>query len=294
MRFGPFLPSAVIALFLGALSLGGLKIPIPGWSGVYASRISLPLTGTVALPEIAGAGEGALPLIVIDPGHGGKDPGASGQGVQEKTLVLDLAKALRDRLVETQTARVALTRSDDRYLLHQERYDIARRLDADLFLSIHADSAGEREQIAGASIYVLSDEASSEAAQRFATRVNNADRVNGRLITQEDDNVSAILVELSQRRTQEQSSEFARLIEREGRGTIRFHPEAQRSAALKVLRAPDVPSVLYESGFITNEAEARSLTSARGQQQFAEAMAQAIRVYFARNPRESDPASAGS
>ena len=94
--------------------------------------------------------------------------------------------------------------------------------------------------------------------------------------------MNTILVELSQRRTQEQSDEFARLIRREGEDAIRFHPQARRSAALKVLRAPDVPSVLFESGFITNEADAQRLASPEGRARFAEVMARAIRIYFAR------------
>ena len=260
-------------------------------SGVEAriARIALPAVQSVALPEVAGDGaavegsEFVLPLVVIDPGHGGDDPGASGAGFQEKTLVLGLALALRDKLLEEGVARVALTREDDRYLLHEERYGIARRLGADLFISIHADSAGEATDVVGASIYTLSLEASSEAAARFAQRVNDADMINGRSFASDNDAVGEILVELSQRRTQELSRDFASLIEREGQGTLRFHPEAQRSGALRVLRAPDVPSVLFESGFITNEDEARRLASAEGRRRFAEALSSAIRVYFARN-----------
>ena len=219
---------------------------------------------------------------MIDAGHGGHDPGASGQGYREKTIVLGLARALRDRLEEEGRVRVALTRDDDRYLVHAERVDIARRLDADLFLSIHADSAGEAAEVTGASIYTLSNKASSEAAALFAERENASDRINGTDVGAQSDVVSTILVELSQRRTQEQSDAFARLIRREAEGAIRFHPQARKSAALKVLRAPDVPSVLFESGFITNEDDARRLASPEGRARFAEVMARAIRSYFAR------------
>jgi N-acetylmuramoyl-L-alanine amidase len=284
------LPLALLfaLVFSGFQLRGGL--PDSGQS----LRISLPQAGSVALPEVVSAGEGgdALPLVIIDPGHGGEDPGASGAGIQEKDLVLALAKALRDEIVASGDARVALTREDDRYLLHEERFGIARRLGADLFLSIHADSAGEATEVAGASIYTLSNEASSGAAARFADRVNNADMINGRSFASENDDVGTILVELSQRRTQDLSREFARLIEREGRGRLAFHPEAQRSGALRVLRAPDVPSVLFESGFITNEAEARRLASAEGQRRFAEALSRAITVYFARNSEAANTQAA--
>jgi|ETNmetMinimDraft_9_1059917.scaffolds.fasta_scaffold04456_2 N-acetylmuramoyl-L-alanine amidase len=257
------------------------RIPVPELGRGYVLRVELPeVDAPSALPEIAGR-EG-LPLVVIDPGHGGHDPGASGQGYQEKAIVLALARALRDRLEDDGQVRVALTRDDDRYLVHAERVDIARRLDADLFLSIHADSAGDAAEVTGASIYTLSNQASSEAAARFAERENASDRLNGVDVGGQSDAVSTILVELSQRRTQDQSDAFARLIRREGEGAIRFHPQPRRSAALKVLRAPDVPSVLFESGFITNEDDAARLASAEGQARFAEVMARAIRVYFAR------------
>jgi N-acetylmuramoyl-L-alanine amidase len=197
--------------------------------------------------------------------------------------VLALAVALRDRLVEQGGIRVALTRDDDRFLVLGERFAIARALGADLFLSIHADSAGTEDKVAGASIYTLSNQASSEAAERFAARENAADSVNGIELAGQSDTVNAILVDLSQRRTQSDSSEFGDLIAREGQGVLKFHPQARRSAGLAVLRAPDVPSVLYEAGFISNRDEASKLASPEGRTAFATAMARAIQIYFARH-----------
>ncbi len=280
-------PVAILAVLAWAVATDR-SLDLPQIGRGYVLRVELPASSEgVPLPEIAGEGPGTgaaddRPLVVIDAGHGGHDPGASGQGLQEKDLVLRLARVLRDRLVEQGDVRVALTRDEDRYLLHAERYEIARRLGADLFLSIHADSAGEVSEVAGASIYTLSEEASSEAAARFAERENRSDRINGQEIAGQSDAVNTILVELSQRRTQAESDEFASLIQREGEGTIRYHTQPRRSAALKVLRAPDVPSVLYESGFITNSDEARRLGSPEGRSRFAEVMARAIRIYFIR------------
>ncbi len=267
--------SATLAAFLafGSITWANDRLRI--------ARVTLPAPGSVpALPAVDA--DDGRPLVVIDAGHGGHDPGAAGQGLVEKALVLDLARILRDELEAEGDVRVALTRDDDSYLLHEERFEIARRLDADLFLSIHADSAGAATEVAGASIYTLSNEASSEAAARFSARENASDRLDGVELGDQNDTVSTILVELSQRRTQERSAEFARLIQREGDGLLRFHPQARRSAALKVLRAPDIPSVLFESGFITNEAEAERLASQEGKRRFAEVMARAIRIYFAR------------
>lgn len=276
---------APVAL-LGGLFALGLTIPVPELGRGYVVRIVLPEPGDpVDLPTVYGPDDPTRPLVVIDPGHGGKDPGASGFGFREKDVVLGLAKALRDRLVEEGGIRVALTREDDRFLVLDERPEIARRMGADLFISIHADSAGEVEGVRGASIYTLSDKASSEAAERFAERENAADRVNGVVIADQSSTVGTILIELAQRRVQETSSEFSGLIVREGADALNFHPQARRSASLAVLRAPDVPAVLFESGFITNPEEARRLTSDEGKARFAEAMARAVRVFLARQSR---------
>jgi N-acetylmuramoyl-L-alanine amidase len=274
-----------VVLLVAIYALGaalGVRAPLLGRG--YVIRIELPEAGKpMGLPPVLGPADPSRPLVVIDAGHGGHDPGASGQeGVPEKTLALALARALRDRLLADGGIRVALTRDDDRFLVLEERAEIARQLGADLFLSIHADSAGDKDEVSGASVYTLSDRASSQAAARVEARENSADVVNGVPLAGRDEGVNAILVELSQRHTQEQSSEFARLILREGKDLLTFHPQARRSAALAVLRAPDVPSVLFEAGFVSNPEEAERLASPEGQRRFAEAMARAIRVYFAR------------
>ncbi len=268
---------------VAGLYVFGQVLPLPFLGRDYVIRVDLPEPGTtMGLPEIQGPDDPTRPLVVIDAGHGGHDPGASGASLREKTVVLGLARALRDRLLAEGGVRVALTRDDDRYLVLAERVQVARALGADLFLSIHADSAGEQEGITGASIYTLSDEASSEAAARFAERENAADRINGVVLGGDNANVDAILVELAQRRTSLASDEFADLIVREGGQELVFHPQARRAAGLAVLRAPDVPSVLFEAGFISNRSEAQRLASEEGQRGFAVAMARAIRVQLAR------------
>jgi N-acetylmuramoyl-L-alanine amidase len=279
---------APVLVLVGLYLLGGalgVKAPLLGRS--YVIRLTLPdADQLVGLPPVDGPQDPGRPLVVIDPGHGGHDPGASGAGalgrVREKTLALGLARALRDELLRRGGIRVALTRNDDRFLVLEERAEIARRLGADLFLSIHADSAGDRAGVSGASVYTLSARASSEAAARFAARENSADIVNGVALADQDAEVNAILVELAQRRSQQRSDEFAGLIVREAQGVLAFHPQARRSAALVVLKAPDVPSALFEAGFISNPSDAGRLASPDGQRGFAEAMARAVRVYFAR------------
>lgn len=274
----------VMAPVLAVVALYGVGqvVPLPFLGRDYVIRVELDAPGTrIDLPQILGPDDPARPLVVIDAGHGGHDPGASGERLREKTVVLGLARALRDRLLTEGGIRVAMTRDDDRYLALAERVQVARALGADLFLSIHADSAGDREGVTGASIYTLSDEASSEAAARFAERENAADRINGTELGAGNANVDAILVELAQRRTSVMSNDFADLIVREGGEDLTFHPQPRRSAALAVLRAPDVPSVLFEAGFISNQREAQMLASEDGQRGFARAMARAIRVQLA-------------
>ncbi|WP_095010978.1 N-acetylmuramoyl-L-alanine amidase family protein [Tsuneonella mangrovi] len=278
---------APVVLMAGLYAFG-LTLPVPALGRGYVVRLVLPPPGEPAdLPKVYGPSDKSRPLVVIDAGHGGFDPGATGGGIEEKAITLGLAKALRDELVREGGIRVALTRSDDRFLVLEERFAIARALGAQLFLSIHADSAGNLDNVSGASIYTLSNKASSEAAARFATRENSADVVNGVPLTGQQDGVSTILVELAQRQTQADSNEFANLILREGKGILKFHSQPKRSAALAVLRSPDVPSVLYEAGFVTNPQDAHELLSNEGRERFAKVMAKAIRIYFARQSGEA-------
>ena len=278
----------VPALLVGGAAALGIKLPVPHWGRDYVLRFALPGEAmTVDLPTISGPDDPAMPLVVIDAGHGGRDPGAigedaQGRAVQEKDITLALALALREQLLKAGRIRVALTREDDRILPLAHRPEIARLLEADLFVSIHADSAGTREDVSGASIYTLSEDASSEAAARFAARENDADRLNGIAIEGTSEAVSTILVELSQQRTQEDAIEFSGLVLREGEQRLPFHPQPRRAAALAVLRAPDVPSVLFESGFVTNRTDRDRLTTPAGQAEYAGVLARAIRVYFAR------------
>jgi len=284
-----FLNVLIVPLaMLGGAALLGVRIPVPQWGRDYVLRFAVDVGQVpIALPPIEGPDDPTRPLVVIDAGHGGRDPGAIGTDVQgrefsEKDITLGIALALRDELLRGGGIRVALTRAGDRILPLAHRPEIARLLDADLFISIHADSAGERAEVSGASIYTLSGEASSEAAARFAARENDADRLNGITIDEQSEAVSAILVGLSQQRAQEDALDFASLVLREGGERLAFHPQPRRAAALAVLRAPDVPSVLFESGFVTNRDDRARLTTPAGRAQYASVMARAIKVYFAR------------
>ncbi len=276
------LVAAPLAL-VGAMVAADRLFASPGRGYAYVERIELaPAAREVGLPEVRGPLDGSRPLVVIDAGHGGHDPGAGREPLVEKVLTLGLAQALRDELLKRGGIRVAMTRDDDRFLLLPERSGMARRLHADLFISIHADSVEGNGEARGASVYTLSERGTNETAARLAARENRADTVNGVSLASTSDAVSAILVDLSQRETQARSEQFARLILREASDAMRFHDRSVQSAAFVVLKSPDMPSVLFESGYISNPDEAAMLASPQGRATFATATAQAIRAYLAR------------
>ncbi len=233
------------------------------------------------LPRVRGDGD--RPLVVIDAGHGGVDPGAINPvtGLREKDVTLRIAKAIRDTLLASGRVRVALTRDDDRYLVLRERFGIARRLHADLFISIHCDSTAG-EDASGASVYTLSEVASDKEAARLAARENRADVIGGLDLGGEGADVRSILIDLTQRDTMNQSAAFAQLLGREARPLIATRPVFHRMASLMVLKAPDLPSILFETGYISNPAEAGFLNSAEGRNRIAESVTRAVEVHFAR------------
>ena len=271
-------PIAIVAALFAVDRMYGL--PSRGYD--YVLRIILPpREAAIDLPTVHGPIDASRPLVVIDPGHGGHDPGAGQGAIREKDVTLAIANAIKDELQGFGGIRVALTREDDSYLLLAERSAIARRLRADLFLSIHADSA-ENETARGASVYVLSEKGSSQAAARIAKRENSSDAVNGVPLDNQNDDVNAILLDLSQTGAQTGSSQMARLLLRELEGSAPLHSETIQSAAFAVLKAPDVPSVLFETGYISNAGDAAYLSSAAGRKDISEAAAQAVRAFFAR------------
>lgn len=274
--------SAPLALALAVFVLDReLRRSADGYDDVI--RFDLPAVGApVDLPRVEGPADASRPLVVIDAGHGGFDPGAGQGPLKEKAVALQIALALRDRLVEGGGIRVALTRDNDRFISLADRPDIARRLGADLFVSIHADSA-ENDLARGASVYVLSEKGTDEAARRFAATDRTSVKVNGVALSDIDRDVSAILLDLSQRDAQANSSEVASLILRElDDSAVGLHRDRVETAALAVLKAPDIPSILLETGYINNLQDQRFLGSAGGQQTIAAATARAIRAFFAR------------
>ncbi len=232
------------------------------------------------LPRVQG--DDTRPLVVIDAGHGGVDPGAIGpDGLREKDITLKVAKAIRDALLESGRVRVALTRDDDRYLVLRERYGIARRLKGDLFISIHCDSTGTADAT-GATAYTLSEVASDKEAARLAARENKADVISGVNLGDAGADVSSILIDLTQRETMNASATFARLLGREAKPLMPLKANFHRMASLMVLKAPDMPSILFETGYISNPQDAAFLDSSEGRRRIAESVSRAVGVHFAR------------
>ena len=196
-------------------------------------------------------------------------------------MTLAIAKAVRDRLVASGQARVALTRDDDSFVVLQNRYAIARKLGADLFISIHADSA-ENAEATGATVYTLSEVASDREAQRLASRENKADILNGVNLGGAGDDLSSILIDLTQRETMNVSSDFAQLLAREAKDNMRVKAHAHRFASFVVLKAPDTPSVLFETGYLTNADDVAFLASPAGQRAVALGISSAVQVHFAK------------
>lgn len=224
---------------------------------------------------VAGADE--RPLIVIDPGHGGIDPGALGlKGEAEKDIVLAFGRAMQARLAKSDKVRVELTREDDRFIALSERVGFARSRNAALFISLHADSLSGDPDVRGASVYTLSDRATDASAARAAEKENRVDLLAGLDADEESKGgVDSILNDLARRETRV----FAQVIARDAvsaiRNAARVHKSPLRAAGFRVLRAPDVPSILVELGFLSSPDDMITLTDAQKRQKLADSLADA-------------------
>lgn len=224
-------------------------------------------------------------VVVIDPGHGGKDPGAIGQsGTREKDVALSIARKLATLVNKESGMRAVLTRDRDVYLALRSRIRKARQYQADLFVSIHAD-AYPHDRARGSSVFVLSERgASSEAARWLAERENQADLIGGVSLDDKDQVLASVLLDLSQSATIEASLEAANSLLQSLDGVGALHKSRVQHAGFVVLKSPDIPSVLVETAFLSNPREEKRLRDARYQQKIASALMGGIRAYFVRHP----------
>lgn len=220
-------------------------------------------------------------VIVLDPGHGGGDPGAVGPGnILEKNITLSLSRELRRQLEATGRYKVEMTRDRDVYIRLRDRVNLARKVNGDLFISIHADKIA-RTNVRGASIYTLSERGSDAETERLAQDENFSGVVAGVDIRQEGDDVAGILLDLAMREKMTESTLLSEKLEGAMRTNgIRLLQNARRSAGFAVLKAPDIPSVLIEAGFLSNPAEAKLLVTADFQRRLSTAIVHGIDTYF--------------
>jgi N-acetylmuramoyl-L-alanine amidase len=238
-----------------------------------------------AAPGNGGLKVARMITIALDPGHGGEDPGATGAtGIHEKEIVLEIAKRLKGKLEELPNTRVMLTRDNDFFVPLGQRVDKARKVQADLFVSIHADAFVE-PTARGSSVFVLSEKgATSSAARWLAADQNKADMIGGVNLATHDRELASVLFDMSTTAQINDSMKLAKAVLSEIGGINRLHRGAVEQAGFAVLKAPDIPSILVETAFISNPEEEARLKDDAYQNQLADAITKGIRRYFAYNP----------
>jgi len=256
--------------------------------GRYGHRLIIELDAQRARAHapVIRADEGSRDLVIaIDAGHGGEDPGAIGpRGTYEKDVVLAIARRLAEEINREPGMRAVLTRNGDYFLSLRQRVEIARRHRADLFVSVHAD-AFKNPNARGSSVYVLSSKgATDEAARWLAARENAADLVGGVSLDDKDDMLASVLLDLSQNASIGASLEVGEFVLNRLGGVNRLHKSSVQQAGFAVLKAPDIPSILIETAFISNREEEQRLREGRYQAQLAAALVSGIREYFHANP----------
>jgi len=229
----------------------------------------------VAIPKVPGK-----KVIVIDPGHGGVDPGTIGvNGIYEKHITLAMGRELKRQLEKSGQFKVVMTRSRDIFVKLRDRVEFARDAGADLFVSVHADAIKNRKT-RGLSVYTLSETASDREAAALAEQENKADLIAGVHTTENTPEITGILIDLTRRETMNQSARFATGMVKELRRRTKLLRNTHRFAGFAVLKAPDVPSILIELGFLSNRADEKALRSAAYRRKLAKGMARAITGYF--------------
>jgi N-acetylmuramoyl-L-alanine amidase len=266
------------------LKAGGARLVIhlaPSDRAAFAELERRAPDTTVTASAQPAAQPGELPLVVLDPGHGGIDSGASGpDGELEKQIVLDFGLALKAELERSGKARVLLTRSTDVFVPLRERVRIARAAKAAVFISLHADSLADEDNVRGATVYTLADRATDERARKLAERENRADLAAGIEVKEEQEEAD-ILFDLARRETRVFSHQMARSLVQHLPRATRLHRIPLRGAGFRVLRAPDVPSVLMELGYLSSAEDAKLLASEEWRLATARVTAEAIERFIA-------------
>jgi N-acetylmuramoyl-L-alanine amidase len=258
-------------------------------SAYFATAARLPITSKIPLPAPKSTASPVVPvspatddrpMVIVDAGHGGVDPGARGlSGISEKALTLDYAKALKRVLQQSGRYRVFLTRNRDRFIKLRDRVRIAQEAGGDLFVSLHAN-IHKSPKVSGASIFTLSEKASDAEAEALAAAENSADVLAGIDLGGQTDDVREILIDLAQRETMNLSKQFANTLVREVAKEARVLRNSHRFAGFAVLKSPTVPSILFEIGYLSNQREERLMRTEEHRKKIVTAMLRAIDAYF--------------
>ncbi len=225
------------------------------------------------------------PVVIIDPGHGGIDPGAvTKSGIKEKDIVFAFAKMLRKKLAATGRYNAILTRTIDTYMPLRDRVEFGRHKEGDLFISLHADALPGRngKDVSGATVYTLSERASDEEAKALAAKENRADIIAGVELPGQSSEVTSILIDLAQRETKNHSITFAGMLLKNLKGVATLNKKPHRFAGFAVLKAPDVPSVLFELGYLTNPDDQKRLQSKDWRNRVSNAVVKSVDKFLSR------------
>ena len=222
-------------------------------------------------------------VVVLDPGHGGRDPGAEAGGYRESSLMLELAEAVKESLIRNTDFKVVLTRTEDKFLSLEDRITIASQSDANLFISLHADAVIEGEA-SGTTVYLLSDKATDKMSAQLASRHDRSEILSGVDLSGLDSQVASVLLDMARQETKPRSEAIASFILKVFKEKItELSSQPLRYAAFSVLKSPDIPSILIEAGFMSTSSDLQNLTTKKWRREFADSLAEAISRWHVRD-----------
>ena len=222
-------------------------------------------------------------VVVLDPGHGGRDPGAEAGGYRESSLMLELAEAVKESLIRNTDFKVVLTRTEDKFLSLEDRITIASQSDANLFISLHADAVIEGEA-SGTTVYLLSDKATDKMSAQLASRHDRSEILRGVDLSGLDSQVASVLLDLARQETKPRSEAVASFILKVFKEKItELSSQPLRYAAFSVLKSPDIPSILIEAGFMSTSSDLQNLTTKKWRREFADSLTEAISRWHVRD-----------
>ncbi|NCV50200.1 MAG: N-acetylmuramoyl-L-alanine amidase [Rhodobacterales bacterium] len=222
-------------------------------------------------------------VVVLDPGHGGRDPGAEAGGYRESSLMLELAEAVKESLIRNTDFKVVLTRTEDKFLSLEDRITIASQSDANLFISLHADAVIEGEA-SGTTVYLLSDKATDKMSAQLASRHDRSEILRGVDLSGLDSQVASVLLDMARQETKPRSEAVASFILKVFKEKItELSSQPLRYAAFSVLKSPDIPSILIEAGFMSTPSDLQNLTTKKWRREFADSLAEAISRWHVRD-----------